>query len=94
MNFCKGRLVQVQKNLQPRFDYFVRLVDDLRKQHGRPLDAWSRPSDVASNAESSDVSFIWRDGSDFVTVTYTQFLSNNQLSITHGARNDCWRIPY
>lgn len=94
LNFCKGRLVQVQKDLQPRFDYFVKLVDDKRRKLGQPLDAWSRPTDVTSSAESNAIALIWRDGSDFVTVTYTQFSSNNQLDITHDARNDCWRIPY
>ena len=94
LNFCKGRLVQVQKHLRPRFDYFVRLADEKRRELGRPLDAWSRPTDVTSSAESNAIALIWRDGADFVTVTYTQLSSNNQLDITHDVRNDCWRIPY
>lgn len=94
LNFCKGRLVQVQKHLQPRFDYFVRMADEKRRELGRPLDAWSRPTDLTSSAESNAIALIWRDGSDFVSITYTQFSSNNQLDITHDARNDCWRIPY
>ena len=96
LNFCKGRLVQVQKHLQPRFDYFVRMADEKRRELGRPLDAWSRPTDLAStsSAESNAIAFIWHDSSDFVSITYTQFSSNNQLDITHDARNDCWRIPY
>ena len=94
LDFCKGRLVSVQKNLQPRFDYFTRLVDEKRSALGRPLDAWSRPTDVTSSVESNAIALIWRDGSDFVSVTYTEFSSNKQLYITHDARNDCWRIPY
>ena len=94
LNFCKGRLVSVQKDLQPRFDYFTRLVDEKRTALGRPLDAWSRPTDVTSSADSNAIALIWRDGSDFVSVTYTEFSSNKQLYITHDARNDCWRIPY
>jgi hypothetical protein len=94
LNFCKGRLVHVQKNLQPRFDYFTRLVDEKRKELGRPLDAWSQPADVTSTVESNAVSFVWRQGADVVTVTYVQFRSNNQLYIGYETRNDCWRIPY
>ena len=96
LNFCNGRLVQVQKHLQPRFDYFVRMADEKRRELGRPLDGWSRPTDLTStsSAESNAIAFIWRDSSDFVSITYTQFSSNNQLDITHDARNHCWRIPY
>lgn len=94
LNFCKGRLVSVQKNLQPRFDYFARLVDEKRSTLGRPLDAWSRPTDVASSVDSNAIHLIWRDGPDFVSITYTEFSSNKQLHITYDARNDCWRTPY
>ena len=63
LNFCKSRLVQVQKHLQPRFDYFVRMADEKRRELGRPLDAWSRPTDLAStsSAESNAIAFIWHD---------------------------------
>lgn len=94
LNFCKGRLIHVQKNLEPRFDYFTRLIDEKRKELGRPLDAWSQPTDVTSTVESNTVSFVWREGADFVTVTYVQFRSNNQLYIRYETRNDCWKIPY
>ena len=94
LNFCKGLLIHVQKNLQPRFDYFTRLVDEKRKELSRPLDAWSQPTDVASTVESNAVSFIWRQSADFVTVSYVQFRSNNQLYIRYETRNDCWKIPY
>lgn len=94
LNFCKGRLVQVVKHLQPRFDYFVRLADEKRRELGRPLDAWSRPTDITSSNESNAIELIWRDRLDFVSVAYTQFSSNNQLDITYDARNSCWRIPY
>lgn len=92
--FCKGRLVLIQKHLQPRFDYFVRLVDDKRKELGRPRDSWAQPADVTATVESNSVKFVWRDGSDFVVVSYTQFSSNNQLDIVHETPNDCWRHPY
>jgi len=94
LNFCKDRLVQVQKNLQPRFDYLVRLVDEKRKQLGKPLDAWSRPTDLTSPSESNSVSFLWRDGSDFLKISFAQFSQNNQLYILYEIRNSCYEIPY
>lgn len=90
LNFCKGQLTLVQKNLNPRFDYFVRLIHEKRNQLGQPLDAWSEPNDVTSMIDSNAVFFIWRDGSaDLVTVSYVEFTSNSQLSITYETRNEC-----
>ena len=89
LNFCKGRLVQVQKHLQPRFDYFVRLVDEKRKQLGQPTDAWSEPTDVTSAVESNAIRFQWRDKNDYIVVSYIQFPSNNQLDIRHKIKNEC-----
>jgi len=93
LNFCKGRLVQVQKHLQPRFDYFVRLVDEKRKQLGHPTDAWSEPTDVTSAVESNAIRFLWRDKNDYIVVSYIQFPSNNQLDISHRIKNECWQVP-
>lgn len=68
LNFCKGRLVQVPKYLQPRFNYFVRLSYKKRKELDPPLDAWSRPTDVTFSRESDAIVLIWRDGSVFLTI--------------------------
>jgi hypothetical protein len=94
LNFCRGQLVQLQKHLQPRFDHFVRLVDEKRKELGRPLDAWSRPTDVTSDVERNSVSFIWRDGNDFVLASFTQFKANSQFDLVYETPNECWQLPY
>lgn len=94
LNFCKGELVSVQQNLQPRFDYFVRLVSEKRRELGRPIDAWSQPTDIKSNIESNSISFIWKDGPTFIKVSYTEYSSNNHLAITYEIKNTCWEIPY
>lgn len=90
LSFCKGKLVQAQKHLKPRFDYFVRLVNEKRRELGKPTDAWTRPTDVTSNYESNSVSFLWKDGPTFIKVTYSEFGSNNQLDILYEIKNSCW----
>ena len=94
LGFCNEKLVQVEKHLKPQFDYFARLVEEKRRELGKPIDAWSRPTDVASNVESNSITFLWKDGNSFITVSYTEFASNNQLGITYEIYNKCWKIPY
>lgn len=94
LNFCKGKLVQVQKHLKPRFDYFVRLLDEKRRELGRPLDAWSRPTNVTSNFEENSISFFWKDGPTLIQVSYHDFGSNTQLDITYEIGNECWKSLY
>ena len=91
--FCKGKLVQAQKHLQPRFDHFVRLVEQKTKDLGRPTAAWTRPADVESRIISNSVSFLWHDGPTSVTVSYTEFPSTRQLDIVYEIKNSCWQVP-
>lgn len=93
-NFCNNKLCLVQKDLKPRFDYFVQLVADKTRELGKPLDVRSNPTDVASNIISNSITFIWKDGNSFISVTYTEFSSNNQLNIVYETYNDCYKIPY
>ncbi|MEN6375262.1 MAG: hypothetical protein ABFD75_10865 [Smithella sp.] len=88
--FCKGKLVQAQKHLKPRFDYFVRLVSEKRRELGKPTAAWTQPTDVTSSYESNSVSFRWKDGQTFIKVTYSEYGSNNQLDILYEIKNLCW----
>ena len=92
--FCNGKLVQITKDLKPRFDYFTRLVDEKRKEFGKPVDAWSRPTDVTSNIEFDSITFLWKVDDTIIDVSYTEFSTNNQLSITYETYNTCWKIPY
>lgn len=93
LNFCKGKLVQVQKDLNPRFDDFVRLVYQKTKEVGKPITAWTRPADVESRVVSNSVSFLWKEGPTFTTATYTEFSSNNSLSVVYEIKNSCWQVP-
>ena len=88
--FCNGKLVSIQKDLKPRFDYFTRLVDEKRKEFGKPFDAWSRPTDVTSNIEFNEITFLWKVGNTIIEVTYIEFSNNNQLCITYETY-DWWR---
>ena len=94
IGFCDGKLVQFQKELKPRFDYFTRLVDEKRNELGKPVDAWSLPTDVTSNVESNSITFLWKADDTIISVSYTEFPQNNQLSITYETYNTCWKIPY
>ena len=94
LGFCNGKLVQVEKHLKPRFDYFTKLVQEKRRELGKPIDVWSRPTDVTSNYESNSIIFLWKDGGAFVSVSYTEFNANNQLGLTYEIQNKCWKIPY
>lgn len=93
LSFCKDKLVRAQKHLKPRFDYFVRLVDEKRKELGKPIDALSAPSDVTSIIVSNSVSFLWKDGPAFLIVKYIQFDTNNQLDMTYSISNSCFKTP-
>lgn len=94
LGFCEGKLVQIEKHVKARFDYFTRLVDEKTRELGKPMNAWSRPAKIASNVESNSIVFLWKDGSTFVIVEYTEFASNNQLAITYETDNKCWKTPY
>jgi len=94
LNFCKGSLVQVQKELEPRFDHFVRLIDEKRRELGRPIDAWSRPPGVTESLDKSSITFVWKNGKTLIQVSYTEFPSNKFLDITYEIKNTCWKIPY
>ena len=91
--FCKGKLVQVQKHLKPRFDHFVRLIEQKTEELGSPAAAWAKPSDVESRVDSNSDSFLWRDGPTSITVSYTEFTSNHQLDIVYEIKNSCWQVP-
>ncbi|MFH1931332.1 MAG: hypothetical protein ABIN18_07060 [Pseudomonadota bacterium] len=88
--FCNGKLVHIMKSLTPRFDYFTRLVDQKRKEFGKPVDAWSVPTDVTSNIESNSITFLWTVDDTIIHVSYTEFSSNNDLSISYDTY-DWWR---
>lgn len=94
LSFCEGKLVRLRKGLQPRFDYFVRLLDEKRNELGRPIDAFARPSPVTSNFEMNSLSFFWKDGPIVIEVEYTDFGSSSQLDIGYEIGNQCWKSPY
>lgn len=94
LSFCDGKLIQVEKHLQPRFDYFTRLVDEKRNELGKPFDAWSNPTDVTSNIETNSVTFLWKVEDIIIQVIYYEYPTNKQLSILYQTYNKCWKIPY
>ena len=92
LGFCKDELVLVQKHLAPGFDSFVRLVDEITKELGKPADAWTEPADVMFPVERNAVSFLWRDGVTSTKVTYTEFASNRQLDVIYEIVNTCRQV--
>jgi hypothetical protein len=94
LNFCKGKLVNVQKHLEPRFDYLTRILMEKRRELGRPVDSWSTPADITSNSKSNSISFLWKDGPTFIKVSWHDFGTNNQLDISYDIKHDCWQLPY
>lgn len=89
LNFCKGRLVSLQKLLLPRWDYFVRLVQEKRRELGRPADVLGDPSDTTSTLKSDAVRVVWRYRDHAEIITYTKFPANDQLDIVLSVKNDC-----
>jgi len=92
LNFCKDELVMVQKHLTPGFNNFVRLIDEKRKELGRPVDVWTEPVDVNLPVERNAISFLWRDGLTSVKVTFTEFAANKQLDVLYEIRNACRQV--
>jgi hypothetical protein len=92
LSFCKDELVLLQKQLTPGFDNFVRLIDEMTKELGKPAAAWTEPADVNLPVERNAVSFLWRDSQAAVKVTYTEFASNKQLDIMYEIKNVCRQV--
>lgn len=92
LNFCRNRLVLVQKHLPPGFENFVRLVDEKRKELGKPSDSWGEPADALLPVERYAVSFLWKDGVSSVKVTFAELALNRQLDILYETKNDCRQI--
>jgi hypothetical protein len=92
LKFCKDELVMVQKHMTPGFDNFVRLVDEKRKELGKPADAWTEHAESTLTVERNAVSFLWRDGLTSVKVTHTEFASNMQLDVIYEIRNACRQV--
>lgn len=92
LSFCKGELVLVQKQLAPTFDTFIRLTDEMRKERGKPADAWGEPADGNLPVEKNAISVLWKDSLTSVKITYTEFASNKQLDVIHETRNACRQI--
>jgi hypothetical protein len=92
LNFCKDGLVMVQKHLAPGFDSFVRLIDEKRRELGKPSDAWTESADVNVPVERNAVAFLWRDGQTSIKVTYTEFASNRQVDMIYETRNNCRQV--
>jgi hypothetical protein len=92
LNFCKDELVLLQKHLTPGFAEFIRLVDEKRKELGKPADAWAEPADGNLPVERNALSVLWRDNSTSVKVTFTEFASNKQLDILYELKNTCKQV--
>lgn len=93
-SFCKGKLVQVQKGLQPLFNNFTRLVEQKTKEFGNPTSAWVRVPDVESGFDVNSVSFSWHDGSTAISTTYSEFSVSKQLDILYADKNSCWDVDW
>lgn len=94
LGFCKGKLVLYEKHLEPRFDYFVRLMEKKRQQLGPPVDAWGVPTDLTATFESNTIKVLWKYGNSLEMLSYTKFESNDQLSLIYETKNKCYEIPY
>jgi hypothetical protein len=68
------------------------LIDEKRKELGKPADAWTEPADGNLPVERNAVSFLWRDSLTSVKVTFTEFASNKQLDVVYEIRNVCRQV--
>jgi hypothetical protein len=68
------------------------LIDEKRKELGRPADAWTVPDDGNLPVERNAVSFLWRDNLTSVKVTFTEFAANKQLDVVYEIRNACRQV--
>jgi hypothetical protein len=93
LSFCKDRLVLVQQHLSPGFDNFIRLIDEKRKELGKPADSWGEPAEAHLPVNRNAISLLWTYGGDSVKVTFTELALNRQLDILYEVKNDCRRVP-
>ena len=92
LNFCKDELILVQKQYAPGFENFVRLVAEMRRLRGKPVDAWTEAADAHLPIERNAVSFLWHDNLDSVKVTHTEFAANKQLDVIYEIKNRCRQL--
>jgi hypothetical protein len=92
LSFCGGRLVQLQKNLEPRFEHFVRLVNETRDRIGKPDDAWSVPASVLTEKESNTVKFLWINTDSSILINYSEWEKHSQLSVVLTDNNECFQF--
>lgn len=93
LNFCKGSLVSVQKNLEPTFNTFIELTARFHTLYGAPLSVAPKLPDPTSYAPAHSLSISWRDKAELITATHKSFSSNNQTDVTYDARNACFQYP-
>lgn len=89
LGFCNGVLTWAEKHLKPTFELFVRLAKEKREIYGKPYDAWSSPTPLTLNYKRDEVNFVWKENGSTIAVSYTEFGSNNGLSLTYRDSNVC-----
>jgi hypothetical protein len=95
VNFCRDRLVSVQKFLDPSFSRFVEAAALFNSTFGPPSLLQPRVPDPTSNVQTYALDFAWRTqaGAELVSVSYADFGSSAQLDVTYEVKNSCYSIP-
>jgi len=83
LNFKKGKLYKYQKRSFPNFRYFSQLVEDKRREFGKPIDALFEPANAASAHEINCLQFHWKNGKCTCTVSYSQNDPNSWMTMTY-----------
>ncbi|MCI0558490.1 MAG: hypothetical protein MN733_08345 [Nitrososphaera sp.] len=92
-NFCKDRLVSIQKDYPPSMEHFILLADNLKRDFGEVVSIYPQSNQLQSFGKTHSISLYWRDKRRLVELRYSVFPSNELLSITHDVQNSCYKIP-
>lgn len=91
--FCEDKLVNLQNHLKPTFDTFVRELREKQAALGRPRDIMSHSTGYA-DSKSDSITVIWKATDRVDTISYTKFLTNDQVHITIDEASKCFQLPY
>jgi hypothetical protein len=90
LNFCKDKLVLVQKELNASVKEFIILFDQLTSIYCKPMDSHTSIGTLESIGSRYAISFFWLSGVEIINIDYTVFPKNDHFSITYEIKNDCF----
>lgn len=86
--FCNKKLMRVQEDIYPSMKNFILKFGALSTAHGKPTESHTDKK-IDQMGETNTISFIWRAGTDVITLRYNVGPNNDQLSLIYENTSKC-----